>query len=110
MLKKISLVLSVLAVLGFASTIASPADAKEQKKIVHVNKTVHVNKNVRVNRNVRVHRAVRSNFVIGRTYNGHIWYGHHRHRWHGRWYSYGVGPCWINVDGEWFWNIVACPD
>jgi hypothetical protein len=48
-------------------------------------------------------------FVVGKSYNGHIWYCHSRHRWHGRWYDYGEGPCWINVDGEWFWNVVACP-
>lgn len=109
MLKKISLVLSVLAVLGFAFTIASPANAEPKDKKAHVNKTVHVNKNVHVNKTVHVNKAVHGNFVVGRTYNGHVWYGHHRHRWHGRWYDYGVGPCWINVDGEWFWNIVACP-
>ena len=21
----------------------------------------------------------------------------------------GVGPCWINVDGLWFWNVAVCP-
>ena len=72
--------------------------------------TVHVNKNVHVNRNVHVNKAVHGNFVVGRTYNGHIWYGHSRHFWHGRWYDYGVGPCWINVGGEWFWNLAGMPD
>ena len=48
-------------------------------------------------------------FVVGRHYGGHVWYGHNRHRWHGAWYEYGVGPCWINVDGEWFWNVLVCP-
>jgi hypothetical protein len=72
---------------------------------------VRVNRTVNVNRHVRVNRTVRgtSRFVVGRSYNGHIWYGHSRHRWHGRWYDYSVGPCWINVDGEWFWNVLACP-
>jgi len=115
MLKKVSLVLSVLAVFGLAMT--SPAAAKPQKQVnktVHVNKTMHVNKNVKVNKTVHVNKSVHVNkgsgkFTIGKTYNGHIWYGHNRHFWHGRWYDYGVGPCWINVDGEWFWNILACP-
>jgi len=119
MLKKVSLVLSVLATFGFAVAISAPADAKEQHKTV--NKTVHVNKTVNrtVNRNVRVRtNVVRSNkvvsgshrnFVVGRSYGGHMWFGHNRHRWHGRWYGYGEGPCWINVDGEWFWNVIACP-
>jgi len=115
MLKRISLVLSVFAVIGFA--IASPAVAKPQNvnknvhvnKTVNVNKNVHMNKNIHVNKNVNVNRNVHSRYVIGRTYNGHVWYGTHRHLWHGRWYDYGVGPCWINVDGLWFWNVVACP-
>ena len=71
-------------------------EPKEDKK-VHVGKTVHVN------------RSVHRNFVVGRMLNGHVWYGHRRHYWHGRWYDYGVGPCWINVGGEWFWNLLACP-
>jgi hypothetical protein len=66
---------------------------------------------VHVNRNVRVHENGPANkrYVVGRRYNGHIWFGHTGHRWHGRWYAYGVGPCWIYIDGLWFWNPVACP-
>jgi hypothetical protein len=27
-----------------------------------------------------------------------------RHFWHGRWYDYGVGPCWaLQPDGSWVW-------
>ena len=113
MLGKLSAVLSAAA-LGLAVSLAMPADAKPVKN-AHVNKTVTVHRNVQVhrtvnvNRNVRVNRTVTRRFVVGRTYNGHIWYGHNRHRWRGVWYAYGVGPCWINVDGEWFWNVVACP-
>jgi hypothetical protein len=107
MLKKVSIIISVLAALGFAAT--APASAREVHKNVRVNRTVHVNKTVHVNRNVHVNRSVHSNFVIGRRYNGHYWYGQNRHRWHGVWYEYGVGPCWINVDGLWFWNVAACP-
>jgi hypothetical protein len=115
MLKKIPLVLSVLAALGFA--VATSASAAPQhrggsgvSKSVHVN-TVRTNRtvNIRTNRTVGVNRAARGNFVVGRRYNGHIWYGRNRHFWHGQWYGYGVGPCWINVDGFWFWNELACP-
>jgi hypothetical protein len=124
MLKMFFLVLFVLAALGFAFAISAPADAKEQKqgssKSVHVNKTVNVKRNVRVNRtvnqNIRVNRTVNrtvrsgsGKFVVGQKYNGHIWFGHNRHHWHGRWYAYGEGPCWINDDGEWFWNELVCP-
>ena len=94
MLRKASIVLSLFAALGLT---AAPANAEQVHKNVHVNKTVHVNKNVH------------ANYVVGRRYNGHIWYGQHRHRWHGTWYAYGVGPCWINVEGLWFWNVAACP-
>jgi len=114
--KKVSLILSVLAALGFA--IASPAGAKQQGgNGVHVNRSTHVNTTIRVNRSVHVNSKIRVNrttvgrgrFVVGRTYNGRMWFGHNRHFWNGQWYDYGVGPCWINIDGEWFWNIAACP-
>jgi hypothetical protein len=31
--------------------------------------------------------------------------GHRRHFWHGRWWGYGVGPCWVWSDyyGEYVW-------
>lgn len=130
MLKKVSLVLSVIAALGFAVATSAPADAAQEKnKTVRTNtvrtNTVRTNRavNVRTNRsvNVRTNRAVgvnrsagvnrvgRANFVVGRRYGGNVWYGHNRHRWHNTWYGYGEGPCWINVDGEWFWNVIACP-
>src|SRR5664279_1604147 len=113
MLRKASIVLSICAALGLAAV--APANAQQVhknvhvnknvnvNKNVHVNKSVNVNKNVRVNTNVHVNRNVHSNHVVGRRYNGHIWYGQARHRWHGAWYEYGVGPCWINVEGLWFW-------
>src|SRR5262249_29120357 len=71
----------------------------------HVNRSAHVNKNVRVREN----RPANKHYVVGRRYNSNIWFGHTGHRWHGRWYAYGVGPCWIYIDGLWFWNPVACP-
>jgi hypothetical protein len=31
-------------------------------------------------------------------------HGGGRHFWHGRWYNYGVGPCWAQQpDGSWVW-------
>ncbi|HEY8000080.1 MAG TPA: hypothetical protein VIE87_14765 [Pseudolabrys sp.] len=123
MLRKLSIVLSAVAALGFALATSAPASAQQVHKNAHVNKSVnvhrnvnvnrnvHVNRNVNVNRNVHVNRSVHvnRNYVVGRHYNGHIWYGRNRHFWHGAWYAYGVGPCWVNVDGEWFWNPLACP-
>ncbi len=110
MLKKISLIASVLAALGLAVAIASPADAAP-KKTVHVNKTVTMHRNVTVRRNLSVHRnvGVRRNFAVGHRYGNNVWYGQRRHMWRGRWYAYGNGPCWVNVDGLWFWNVLACP-
>jgi hypothetical protein len=119
MLRKLSIVLSAVAALGFALTTSAPANAKQVHKNAHVNKSANVHRNVNrnvhvnrnVNRNVHVNRSVHvnRNYVVGRHYNGHIWYGRNRHFWHGAWYAYGVGPCWVNVDGEWFWNPLACP-
>jgi hypothetical protein len=113
MLRKISLVLSAVAVLGLAVSTASAQPVNNNphvRKNVTVHRNVTVNRNVNVRRNVTVNRNVnRGNFVVGRRYNGNVWYGHNRHRWHGRWYAYGVGPCWINVEGNWFWNVLACP-
>jgi hypothetical protein len=133
MLKKFSLILSVTAALGLG--IAASAHAKGgghggghhggghggghhgggphaashhgggHHGGAYVNGRVHVNGNVRVHEN----RAAHKHYVVGRRYNGHIWFGHSGHRWHGVWYGYGVGPCWIYVDGLWFWNPLACP-
>jgi hypothetical protein len=93
MLKKISIALSVVAALGLGLALATPqpvfAQYPHKKKVVVVKKT-----------NV---------YVVGRRYNGHVWYGRTRHRWHGRWYAYGVGPCWVRVGDLWFWNAAACP-
>ena len=91
---------------AFAETVHRNVNVNRN---VHVNRNFNVNRNVHVNRNVNVNRAVHGNYVVGRAYNGHYWYGQNRHRWHGRWYAYGVGPCWINVDGLWFWNAAVCP-
>lgn len=108
------------AAVAIVLAVAPSADAKQGKsghsgksahvsKSVHVKKSVHVNKSVHVKKTVHVKKNVHVHYVVGRSYNGHIWYGRHGHRWHGAWYAYGVGPCWVLVDGLWFWNVVACP-
>jgi hypothetical protein len=112
MLKKLSLILSVTAALGLG--MVASADAKGHgggHGGAHVNRSVHVNRSMHVNRNVRVHdnRPANKRYVVGRAYDGHIWFGHSRHFWRGRWYAYGVGPCWIYIDGLWFWNPLVCP-
>src|SRR6478752_5329196 len=118
MLRKLSIAAAIASVLlAPASAFAEPAHKNTHvnknvnvNRNVHVNKNVNVNRNVRVNKNVNVNRAAHTNYVVGKAYNGHYWYGKNRHRWHGRWYAYGVGPCWINVDGLWFWNVAVCPN
>ena len=37
--------------------------------------------------------------------HGHFVRGHFRHFFHGRWWAYGVGPCWAWSDeyGEYVW-------
>ena len=113
MLRKLSIAAVIASVLCIpASAFADPVN-KDAQVNKPVNRSAHVNKNVNVNRNVNgnihVNRNVHKNYVVGRAYNGHYWYGQNRHRWHGQWYAYGVGQCWINVDGLWFWNVAACP-
>jgi hypothetical protein len=107
MLKRFSIAVALIATLGlaFAIVVPSASFAKNQNQ----NKNVHVNKKVVVQKNVVVHKNAAGNkFVVGKKYNGHVWYGHNRHRWHDHWYAYGEGPCWISIDGLWFWNEAAC--
>lgn len=115
MLKKLSIIAAVLAALGLSFTAVSPSDAKPQQKQFQAKKNFAPKKNFVAKKNFGPKNAgpknfgPKNNFVVGKQYNGHYWYGRNRHRWHGRWYPYGVGPCWINVDGLWFWNVAACP-
>lgn len=103
MLKKLSIVLSMTAALGFGLAVAAPQPALAQT--THHHYTSHHGTHHTV-----VHTSHGSHhYVVGHSYGGHVYYGHNRHRWHGRWYSYGVGPCWVNVGGVWFWNVLACP-
>jgi len=112
MLRKISIV-SVAAAVGLAFAIAAPSIslAKDPNPNKPHNKPQNkvVQKNVVVKQKV-VQKNIHVKYVVGQKYNGHYWYGYNRHRWHGIWYAYGVGPCWINIDGLWFWNVAACPD
>jgi hypothetical protein len=43
--------------------------------------------------------------VTGQRTRVHVTGGHRRHFWHGRWWYYGVGPCWrwSDVYGEYVW-------
>src|SRR5450759_3708557 len=71
MLKKVPLVLSILAALGFAVAISAPADAKQQqqstKSSSHVTKSFN-RTNVRVNTRTNVRTNVRTNKIgSGRT-------------------------------------------
>jgi len=106
MLKKLSIVLSVVAVfgLGLALTLPQSVLAKEHKQGNKQQVHKSMQKKVVVHKNVHVKKT----YVVGKKYGGHVWYGHHRHRWHGKWYEYGVGPCWIEIDGDWFWNELVC--
>jgi hypothetical protein len=99
MLRKISIVLSLAAALGLGLAVAAPDSASAQS---HPKKPHHTHHTV-------VHSSHGPHYVVGHSYGGHVYYGHRRHYWHGRWYAYGIGPCWINVGGIWFWNIAACP-
>ena len=37
-------------------------------------------------------------FVAGPQGRAFVSGGHRRHFWHGRWWDYGVGPCWVWSD------------
>ncbi len=101
MLKKISIILSIVAAFGLVLTAPVPADAKPKKKAVVVVGPK--------NKGVVIHKKGGPTYVIGKKYNGNIYVGKKRRNWHGKWYAYGVGPCWIRVGDVWFWNVAACP-
>ncbi len=88
MLRKLSLAFALAGALGLAFA-AAPAHAKKKKVVV-----------------VKGPRTV---YVVGKSYNGHLYVGRKRHLWHGKWYAYGVGPCWVKIGSVWFWNVAACP-
>jgi hypothetical protein len=43
--------------------------------------------------------------VAGHSGRAFVSGGHRRHLWHGRWWDYGVGPCWAwsDVTGGYMW-------
>lgn len=55
-----------------------------------------------VARNVARTRVVHS---ASHVHGGHH-FSHRRHYWHGRWWAYGVGSCWVYDDdyGEYYWG------
>lgn len=65
-------------------------------------RSARVNRNVHVNRRVVVHRNV--NVRVGGRYGGGVWYGARRHYWDGRWYAYGIGPCWLATPIGYVWT------
>jgi hypothetical protein len=100
--------LSIVAAIAATFVIPTSVSAETHNKSVHVNKSVNVSRNVNVHRNVTVNRTVNVNrnvnvvrsahvngLVVGRRYNGGIWYGTNRRYWHGAWHDYGIGPCWF---------------
>ena len=89
-MKKLAIVLSLVGAVGLA--LAAPATAAHKKKVIVVKKP-----------------HTTTVYVIGKSYNGHLYVGKKSHRWHGKSYAYGVGKCWVKVGGVWFWNVVACP-
>ena len=101
MLKKVSIILSIVAALGLAITISAPTEAKPKKKAVVVADSKK--------KAIVVHKKGEPTYVVGKTYNGYLYVCKKRRHWRGKWYAYGVGPCWIKVGGVWFWNVVACP-
>jgi len=88
-MKKLAIVLSLVGAVALA--LAAPATAATKKKVIIVKKP----------RTTTV-------YVVGKSYDGHLYVGKKRHKWHDKWYAYGVGPCWVKVGGVWFWNTVAC--
>ena len=111
MLKKVSIILAIVAAFGLVFTAPAPADAKSKKKAVVV--VGPKKKGVVVvgpkNKGVVVHKKGGPTYVVGKTYNGYVYVGKKRRNWHGKWYAYGIGPCWIRVGDVWLWNVVACP-
>jgi hypothetical protein len=109
MLRKLSIVLSLAAALGFGLTVAAPDAALAATTVHHTHGTHHTTV-VHTTHHTVIHTSHGTHhYVVGHSYGGHVYYGHNRHYWHGRWYGYGIGPCWVNVGGVWFWNVLACP-
>jgi hypothetical protein len=74
-------------------------------KGVHVNRAVRTNKSVRINKGIHTNNNVMSNqrIIIGHRYHGGVWYGHKRRFWHGQWWAYGIGECWLSTPIGYVW-------
>ena len=109
MMKKLSIVLSLFAALGFALAAPTASDAKEKRKSAVV--VVHKKKGavVVVHKKGVVVRKRKTVYVVGKSYNGFIYVGRKGYSWNGVWYVYGVGFCWVKVGDVWFWNPSVCP-
>lgn len=128
MLRKITAVAAIAATLlvpGVA--LAAQNKAVHANKGTHVAKSVHVNKSMSMNKSVSVNKSVRLNrtvhtkavhvdkgihnnnvmrnerLVVGHRYHGGVWYGHKRRFWHGQWWGYGIGECWLSTPIGYVW-------
>lgn len=123
-LRTLSMV-AVIAGVVFAPSIGFAAQKHHGGARSHAHATAHVRAgnrhvtarhsarpNVTTNRvrtrTVNRSRATRGNFArgnvrIGHRYHGGTWYGARRHYWHGRWYAYGVGSCWLPTPIGYVW-------
>jgi len=99
------------------STRVSSGNRAHVTRTTNVTRSTHVTR-ARVTGNNRVatrsrvvrstngsaHNAVNVNVRVGSRYNGGVWYGHRRHFWQGRWYNYGIGPCWLATPIGFVWT------
>ena len=65
MLKKVSIILSIVASLGLAITISAPTEAKPKKKAVVVADSKK--------KAIVVHKKGGPTYVVGKTYNGYLY-------------------------------------
>lgn len=74
-------------------------------KGMRVNRTLRTNRSVHINKGIHTNRSVMGNqrLVVGRRYHGGVWYGHKRRFWHGQWWAYGTGKCWLSTPIGYVW-------
>ena len=97
---------SKLSIIAAVATLAAIPTAFAAHRSAHVDRSVHIDKNVRVDRDVHVNKNVHidsNTLVIGHRYHGGVWYGHTRRYWHGQWWDYGVGACWLLTPIGYVW-------
>ena len=86
MLKKVSIILSIVAAFGLDLPAPEWANAKPKKKTVVVVRPK--------NKAVVFHKKGAPRYVIRKSYNSYLFVRKKRRHWHGKWYSYGVGQSW----------------